>query len=78
MNTRYRDITLEELREAHPPSKGFTSASIHDWEAVRGAPLVIETPHTNRISYCGSPEYRVLSGPISGSFVCSHLAEIGD
>ncbi len=71
--TRYRDITLAEVRKVHH----MIHIEINNWHQLRGKPVTIKLPpHDNE--HCGGPWYEVVNGPIMPAFVCPHIAEIGD
>ncbi len=75
VETRYRDITSEELDELHPRSL-FSNDGI-DWESIRGKPVRIITPALPDRDACGGPFYWI-EGRQGTAWVCPHLAEIGD
>ena len=79
--TRYRDIPWEEIVAAH----GFKDGDHAEWwEKLRGKPIQLITPATaEKFPRCNLPHFQISGGhPFIGkdkrTFVCGHLAEIGD
>lgn len=83
IETRYRDIPWEELRQAHKPERAMADHP-EWWAKLRGKPVTIETPPLDApaSAECNEPHYRLAEGHpfISGrgAIVCCHCVEIGD
>lgn len=76
VETRYRDVPWAAIAVFHEP---YMPRDPLDWEAeMRGRPVSIFVPALPDRDGCGGPWYRIASGPTRASFVCPHLAEIGD
>lgn len=85
IETRYRDITIEELKAVH--SKMSFHPLDTDWPRMRTKPIQVQTPPIPEDEMdpaqktCGEPWYIVVGGALTDDVVwtvCSHLAEIGD
>jgi len=83
IQTRYRDISFEELRRVHD-AMFYSSARVGDWSEKRGKLINVETPPIPEEQLdpnarkCGERWYRIVSGVFQGNWVCPHIAEIGD
>lgn len=84
LQTKYRDIAMEELLTLHPLTH-FYPGSPGIWEdKMRGKPITIELPPlpenqmTPQEKSCGERWFRIVNGGQPGCHVCPHLAEIGD
>lgn len=80
IETRYRDISYEELRVAHPDAH----CTKKEWEPLRGKSARIRTAQVDPTEvigkHCGGPFYDEI-GKVSGDLqgvTCPHEAEIGD
>lgn len=83
VETRYRDIPWEDLAASHGVGKNDHPEW---WNKLRGTPVSIITPGVDGrtiTSRCTELHYQISTGhPFIGSdrrtWVCSHMAEIGD
>ncbi len=81
IETRYRDLTYEELCTVHTEIMGFMVTSITQslWEKKRGKIIHIKTPSSEK-TCCGQPLYYVVEKFMENgvAWACSCIAEIGD
>lgn len=76
IQTKYRDIPWEEIARIHNPKMPKDSL---DWDSqMRGRPVSIIAPALPDSDGCGGPWFRIADGPTKATWVCPHLAEIGD
>lgn len=86
IETRYRDITCEELRRLHS-EMDFEAFADEEWQRMRNRLIQVALPPLSEDQMdqaqktCGERWYRVVGGALTNDRewnVCSHLAEIGD
>ena len=75
LETKYRDIPIEEIEKAHthPSFLPISPDERERWEGVRKTSVTIDTNHR---SERGCIWFKVVNG--WGCWVCAHTAEIGD